>query len=121
MRRSAESIGALTLFGTAPGEQDKATDRIAQALADAATIGVLQARALRQQEDRTTQLQHALTSRVIIEQAKGVTGERLGLDMGAAFNALRQYARSHNLRIAELSASIVDGTFDTARLIPPRD
>jgi transcriptional regulator with GAF, ATPase, and Fis domain len=121
MRRRAEVIGALTLFRTTPGEVDKVTYRIAQALADLATIGLLQVRTLRRQEGLAEQLQQALTSRVVIEQAKGVTGERLALDMDAAFNALRGYARSNNLRISDLAASVVDGSFDTALLIREND
>lgn len=121
MRRQAEVIGALTLFRADPGEVDKVTERIAQALADLATIGLLQVRALRRQEDLAAQLQHALTSRVVIEQAKGIAGERLGLDMDAAFDTLRRFARSHNLRIAELARSVVDGSFDTAQLVSESD
>lgn len=116
MRRRTATLGALTLFGTTPGGLDKVTDRMAQALADVATIGLLQARALRQQTDLAAQLQHALTSRVIIEQAKGVTGERLGLGMDDAFNTLRRYARSKNLRITDLASAVVDGSFDPASL-----
>lgn len=119
MRMRSDVIGALTLFRAAPGELDKVTDRIAQALADLATIGLLQVRELRKQQDLAAQLQHALTSRVVIEQAKGITGERLGLGMDSAFDTLRRYARSQNLRIAELAAGVVDGTFDTALLPPP--
>jgi AmiR/NasT family two-component response regulator len=100
---------------------DKVTDRIAQALADLATIGLLQVRALRRQERVGAQLQHALSSRIVIEQAKGMTGERLGIGVDAAFDALRRYARSHNLRIAELAESVVDGSFDTTVLAPPPD
>jgi transcriptional regulator with GAF, ATPase, and Fis domain len=121
MRRGADVIGALTLLSAVPGDLDKVTDRIAQALADLATIGLLQVRAVRRQQDLTAQLQHALTSRIVIEQAKGVTGERLGIGMDAAFDALRRYARSHNLRIAELAESVVDGSFDTTLLPPPPD
>jgi transcriptional regulator with GAF, ATPase, and Fis domain len=121
MRRRAEVIGALTLFRAEPGELDKVTDRIAQALADLATIGLLQARALHRQEGLAEQLQNALTSRVIIEQAKGVTGERLALDMDAAFNVLRGYARSRNLRITDLAGAVVDGSFDTSLLVQQTD
>lgn len=116
MRLRTTVVGALTLFRTAPGEVDKVTDRIAQAMADLVTIGLVQVRKLRRQEDLAAQLQHALTSRIVIEQAKGVTSERLGLDMNAAFEALRRYARSHNLRIADLAGAIVDGSFDTGQL-----
>ncbi len=118
MRKRAEVIGALVLFGSVPGEPDKATARIAQALADLATIGLLQVRALRRQANLAAQLQHALSSRVVIEQAKGVTGERLGVGVDAAFDVLRRYARSNNLRIADLATAVVDGSFDTTRLTP---
>jgi AmiR/NasT family two-component response regulator len=76
-------------------------------------VCILQARALRRADELARQLQHALDSRVVIEQAKGVLAERLGLRMSAAFSALRDYARSHNTKVAELASSIVDGTFDT--------
>ena len=117
LRLRAEVIGALTLFSAAPCELDKVTDRVAQSMADVATIGLLQARELRRRTDLAAQLQHALTSRVVIEQAKGVTGERLGLSMDDAFGALRRYARSNNLRITEVAAGIVDGSFDTTVLV----
>lgn len=116
MRRDTKILGALQLFRTGVGRPDKPADRIARALADLATIGLLQARALREQADLATQLQHALTSRVLIEQAKGVTGERLGIGMDDAFDTLRRYARSRNLRITDLASEVVDGSFDTALL-----
>jgi transcriptional regulator with GAF, ATPase, and Fis domain len=118
MRRETQSLGALQLFRTAAGELDKSTDRIAHALADLAAIELLQVRALREQLGLATQLQHALTSRVLIEQAKGVTGERLGMGMDDAFDILRRYARSRNLRISDLASSVVDGSFDTTLLRP---
>jgi GAF domain-containing protein len=108
--RHAETIGALALFRDVTG---KANVRLAQAVADIAAVCILQARALRRSEELGRQLQHALDSRVVIEQAKGVLAERLGLGMGAAFTALRSYARSHNTRVSELALSIVDGKFDT--------
>jgi len=116
MRLRAEVIGALTLFRVEPGELEKVDARVAQAMADIATIGIVQARAVRRQEELAAQLQRALNSRVVIEQAKGVLAERLGLGMTAAFEALRNYARSHNARVSELAVSIVDGQFDTGRL-----
>lgn len=113
LRRRSEVIGALTLLRTETGELEKSDARVAQAMADIATIGILQARTIRRHETLSAQLQHALNSRVIIEQAKGVLAERLGLNMAAAFTALRNYARSHNARVSELALSIVDGKFDT--------
>lgn len=113
LRRREDLIGTLTLFRTERGELEKSDTRLAQVMADVATIGILGTRALRRQEKLTAQLQHALNSRVIIEQAKGVLAERLGLNMMAAFAALRSYARSHNTRVSELALSIVDGKFNT--------
>jgi hypothetical protein len=116
--RRDELVGALTLFRSDTGLLEKADTRLAQAMADVAAIGILQTRALRRQQTLAAQLQHALNSRVIIEQAKGVLAERLGLNMAAAFTALRGYARSHNTRVSELALSIVDGKFNTDLLRP---
>jgi GAF domain-containing protein len=113
LRRREELVGTLTLFRGSPGELDKPDTRLAQAMADIAAIGLLGVRALRRQETLVAQLQHALNSRVVIEQAKGVLAERLGMNMPTAFAALRDYARSHNARVSELALSIVDGKFDT--------
>lgn len=112
--RRAETIGALALFRDTAGPQ--ADVRLAKAVADIAAVGILQSRALRRSEELATQLQHALDSRVVIEQAKGVLAERMGLTTRAAFTALRTYARSHNTRVSELATSIVDGDFDTSVL-----
>ena len=111
--RRGETIGALALFRDTAGDQDV---RLAKAVADLAAVGILQARALRRSDELTRQLQHALDTRVVIEQAKGVLSERLGLNMVAAFTALRSYARSTNTRVVELALSIIDGEFDTNRL-----
>jgi transcriptional regulator with GAF, ATPase, and Fis domain len=119
LRRREDLVGTLTLFRTAPGELEKPDARLAQAMADVATIGILSTRALRRQQTLAAQLQHALNSRVVIEQAKGVLAERLGLAMPAAFAALRTYARSHNARVSELALSIVDGKFNTDLLRGP--
>jgi transcriptional regulator with GAF, ATPase, and Fis domain len=118
LRRRTEVIGAMTLLRTETGEMRKSDVRLAQALADVATVGILHARAIRRHETLSAQLQHALNSRVVIEQAKGVLAERMGLTMAAAFSALRNYARSNNARVSELALSIVDGDFDTNLLRP---
>ena len=75
-----------------------------------ATIGLLQQRAIHRRDALTEQLQTALNSRVLIEQAKGVLAERLQLDMAEAFALLRHGARSHNRRLSDLAQAIVDGT-----------
>jgi AmiR/NasT family two-component response regulator len=83
---------------------------VGQALADVATIGLLQQRAIRRRDVITEQLQTALNSRVLIEQAKGVLSERLHVDVADAFTLLRNGARSHNRRLSELAQAIIDGT-----------
>jgi GAF domain-containing protein len=110
MRLRDEVIGALNLFDTKPGPLDGATLRIGQALADVATIGLLQQRAIHRRDVLTEQLQTALNSRVLIEQAKGVLAERLHVDLADAFTMLRNGARSHNRRLSDLAQAIVDGT-----------
>ncbi|GAA4671928.1 GAF and ANTAR domain-containing protein [Phytohabitans rumicis] len=116
MRLRAEVIGALNLFDTAPGPLDDDKLRVGQALADVATIGLLQQRAIHRRDTLTEQLQTALRSRILIEQAKGVLAERLQLDMAEAFTVLRGGARSRNLRLTDLAQAIVDGT---EQLAPP--
>ena len=110
MRLRTEVIGALNLFDTAPGPLDEGKLRIGQALADVATIGLLQQRAIHRRDTLTEQLQTALESRVLIEQAKGVLAERLHLDMDEAFALLRGYARNHNRRLSDLAQTVVDGS-----------
>ncbi|MEU4716671.1 GAF and ANTAR domain-containing protein [Micromonospora purpureochromogenes] len=110
MRLRSEVIGALNLFDSQPGALDEGRLRIGQALADVATIGLLQQRAIHRRDTLTEQLQTALNSRVLIEQAKGVLAERLQVDVGEAFTLLRSGARSHNRRLSDLAQAIVDGS-----------
>jgi GAF domain-containing protein len=110
MRLRSQVIGALNLFGANSGVVDAGRLRIGQALADVATIGLLQHRAIHRREVLTEQLQTALNSRVLIEQAKGVLAERLHVDVADAFTLLRQAARSHNRSLSALARSVVDGT-----------
>jgi GAF domain-containing protein len=108
MRLREQVLGGLNLFHDQPGPFDPADVRIGQALADTATIGLLHERNLRRAEIVGEQLQAALNSRVVIEQAKGKLAERLGLDMDTAFATLRHYARDHNLRLSDLAQTFVD-------------
>src|SRR5579859_4795482 len=110
MRLRAQIIGALNLFRATPGAISHEDLRVGQALADVATIALLQERSLRRSEILHEQLQGALISRVTIEQAKGKLAERLGLDMDRAFALLRAYARDHNLRLSDLAQGFIDGT-----------
>jgi GAF domain-containing protein len=116
MRLRDEVIGALNLFDTDPGPVDGGTLRIGQALADVATIGLLHQRAILRRDVLTEQLQTALNSRVLIEQAKGVLAERLHVDLAEAFTMLRSNARSRNRRLSDLAQAVVDGT---VQLPPP--
>jgi AmiR/NasT family two-component response regulator len=79
-------------------------------MADIATIGLLQARAIRDRDTLAEQLQIALNSRVVIEQAKGVIAERRHLDMEQSFTLLRATARRTNRRLSDLSRDVVEGT-----------
>jgi GAF domain-containing protein len=110
MRLRSEIIGALNLFRASTGEWDSQVLLTARALVDVATIGLLQERAIRSREILTEQLQTALHSRVVIEQAKGLIAERLGIDMAAAFAALREWARRNNLKLSDVAGSVIRGT-----------
>lgn len=90
--------------------------RLAQALADAATIGILQQRSVRQSEVLAGQLQAALTSRVVIEQAKGVLAERLHIGVDAAFAVLRAGARSGNMLLSEVAREVAHSSADPAEI-----
>ncbi len=110
MRLRDEVIGALNLFHTEPGALPEDSLALAQALADVATIGLLQERVIRHGEILAEQLQTALHSRILIEQAKGVIAERNGISVAEAFALLRRAARDGNLRLSALATDVVDGT-----------
>ena len=108
MRLRDNIIGALNLFGSsdhrfAPGEV-----RIVQALADVATIAILQERSVTRAEALTEQLQGALNSRIIIEQAKGALAQQEGVSIDAAFELLRERARSTHQRIVDVAADVLE-------------
>jgi hypothetical protein len=117
MRLRSQIIGALNLFHTDPHALSPQLTQIGQALADVATIGLIQERSLHHQHTLVEQLQHALDSRVIIEQAKGVLAERHGIDPGEAFTLLRDYARKHGQRLTELAAAIIKGSTTATELL----
>ena len=117
MRLRDQVIGALNLFRAEPGQFDPAELRIAQALADVATIGLLHERNVRRREAVSEQLQAALNSRVVIEQAKGKLAERLGIDMDRAFRMLRDYARNTNQHLTDIARDFV--TAGIADFPPP--
>jgi GAF domain-containing protein len=117
MRLREHTIGALNLFHRSPSAMDEAELRVGQALADVATIAVLSGRHAQEREELTEQLQAALRSRVIIEQAKGILAERGGIALDEAFARLRSHARSARRRLSDLAAAVVDGTYDTTDLL----
>ncbi|QIB48259.1 GAF and ANTAR domain-containing protein [Streptomyces aureoverticillatus] len=116
MRLRDEVVGALNLFRTAPGPFDPAGTPIAQALADVATISLLQQRSTHRSTVLNEQLQTALNTRVLIEQAKGKLAERHNIDMEQAFTALRRYARAHNRRLSDVARALIDDTEPLAGL-----
>ncbi|KQX06922.1 MULTISPECIES: GAF and ANTAR domain-containing protein [unclassified Leifsonia] len=108
LRLRETTIGSLNLFWNEPTTVEAADADIAQALADVATIGILQERAIRERDVARQQLQRALDSRVVIEQAKGVIAYSRSVDMDQAFALLRDRARSERRPIAEVSADVVE-------------
>jgi transcriptional regulator with GAF, ATPase, and Fis domain len=117
MRLRDDVIGALTLLSTTPGAIDAASVTLGQALADVATIGILQQRAIRHDEVVSEQLQATLHYRTVVEQAKGVLAEAGGLDMHQAYLALRNYARAHRRRLSDVAHDVATATLAPGRLL----
>ena len=114
LRLRKEVVGALNLFRAEPAGLTPAQLRLGQALADVATIGLMQERVIAEHTVLGEQLQTALNSRVLIEQAKGVLAERAGIGMDEAFHLLRRFARSKGQRLLEVSTLVIDGQLDVA-------
>ena len=109
MRVRREVIGALNVFGTkVGGELDEADVQIVQALTDVAAIGLLQERTVRRGELLTEQLQSALNSRIVIEQAKGAIAQRLGISVDDAFTALGEYARRRHRKLTDAALDLLN-------------
>jgi DNA-binding phage protein len=118
MRLRGNIIGALNLFRADRGEMEPADVLVAQAFADVATITILQHRAALEAQDLNEHLNHALNSRIVIEQAKGMVAERLGLNTEQAFTTLRNHARSHNLRLVDVARDVIGGDLHPSALDP---
>jgi GAF domain-containing protein len=119
LRLREQTIGGLNMFSdiaTLLADDDR---ELAQALADVATIGILQQRSTHRTSMLAEQLQHALSSRVVIEQAKGVLAERDQVTMDVAFATLRQHARDHNLKLGDVAVAVVRGSISPDPLPPP--
>jgi transcriptional regulator with GAF, ATPase, and Fis domain len=106
MRVRRRVLGALNLFGDDPGLLSEADAAVIQGLADIATIGLLQERTIKHGEVLTEQLQTALNSRIVIEQAKGVLAQIHHESPDAAFERMRTYAREHHLRLVEVARAV---------------
>jgi GAF domain-containing protein len=120
MRLRGTCIGGLNLFAADRSPFSDADQRVAQALADVATIGILQQRSRDHAAQVVEQLQGALDSRIVIEQAKGVLAGRSDVDPNEAFHALRDFARSTNQRLTAVAASLVQGQLDTDTVLNSR-
>ncbi|WP_159605485.1 GAF and ANTAR domain-containing protein [Agromyces humi] len=110
MRLRDNTIGTLNLLRDRTGTLEEEDRIAARAFADVATIGILHERSVRETTVLAEQLQGALSSRVVIEQAKGVVAYMNGVGIEEAFDLIRQYARSHQLGISKVAAGIVDRT-----------
>ena len=119
LRLREMTIGSLNLFSVETAPMDERDVVVARAFADLSTISVLQHRTAREYQLLNEQLSGALTSRIVIEQAKGVIAERTGLNMEEAFSRLRRYTRSHNLRLTDVARTAVDGTLEPSAWAPP--
>lgn len=118
LRLRGTVIGSLLLLRDAPGDLPPEDIATAQALADVATIAILNHRAVLEARVLSEQLQHALSSRVLIEQAKGMLAERTGTEVEEAFTILRAYARRHNLRLVRVAGDLLAGALDVRELRP---
>lgn len=112
LRLRGRVLGAMNLFSSTLGVLNAPDAAVAQALADVATIGILQERSIRETGLVAAQLQRALESRILIEQAKGVLSATGEMDVDAAFSALRTYARSNNLTLRDVAEGVTTRTLD---------
>jgi hypothetical protein len=120
MRARGATLGGLNFFRARVGRITAQDLRLGQGLADMAAIALLQQRDLHGTRDVVAQLQHALNSRVLIEQAKGVLAERAGIGVDAAFLRLRTHAREHNQRLGDVARDLVEGRVEPTVLVDPK-
>ncbi len=117
LRLRGEILGALNLFMSDPGGLDESDLAVVQAMADVATIGLLQQRQLDRAHTVADQLQGALHSRIGIEQAKGIVSEQAKLSMDEAFAWLRAHARNTNRKLGEVARAVVAGELGASDLV----
>jgi GAF domain-containing protein len=116
LRVRADIIGALNVFRGSDEPFSEDEMEIAQAMGEVAAIALIQERALRERSLLTGQLQAALNSRVVIEQAKGMLSEYLNVTVSDAFELLRTYAREHNRKLSDVAGGVVDRTIPSSTL-----
>ncbi len=121
LRLREVTLGALNLLNATRTPMDQADAIVARAFADLATLSIVQHRASAEALRLNEQLSAALTSRVVIEQAKGVLSERADTTLAEAFSRLRVYARNNNLRLTLVAQAAIDGTLDPRAWASPPD
>ncbi|MCU1501974.1 MAG: hypothetical protein JWM12_1328 [Ilumatobacteraceae bacterium] len=114
------TLGCLNMFMSEPRPMTDTDIALARALADVATIAIVQDQLIRAAAVREGHLQHALNSRVVIEQAKGMISERAQIDLDQAFSRLRNYSRSNNRGLTAVATAVVAGTLPVGALGPRR-
>ena len=119
LRLREVTLGALNLLRATRDPMPEADVVVVRAFADLAALSIAQHRASEEAQRLNEQLSAALTSRVVIEQAKGVISERAGVDLAEAFARLRAYARNGNRRLTDVARAAVDGTLDPLAWAPP--
>jgi ANTAR domain/GAF domain len=116
MRLRGQVIGALNLFQNAPGTLEPDSVALGQGFADIATIGLIGERAAREQTLLSQQLQTALNTRIVIEQAKGMVAERAQVSVDQAFTVMRRHARDHNRKLTDVAVAIAQGDLNLGGL-----
>jgi transcriptional regulator with GAF, ATPase, and Fis domain len=117
MRLRDNILGTLGLFGTTTGALNPEDISLGQALADVASVALIQDKVAADRTAVNEQLQTALTSRVVIEQAKGVLAQQADLDMTQAFAVLRRYSRDHNLRLTDVAKAVVGRSLPAQQVV----
>lgn len=117
MRLRGQVIGVLNLFTEGPAHLSEDDIAIGQAMADVATIGLLHERTLHEQTIVSEQLQSALQSRILVEQAKGVLAARADISVNDAFTRMRTHARNHGLTLTAVASAVVEGLIDVKVLM----